>query len=126
MASNSAGPRLRREWLALQKESLPHIATKPEENDLLTWFFLIYDLPADTPFANGFYLGKLVFPPNYPFAPPSILLLTPNGRFETNKRLCMSFSDYHPELWNPSWKVETLLKGFVSFMLGKISSSSSS
>lgn len=39
-----------------------------------------------------------VFPPTYPFAPPSILLLTPNGRFEVNTRLCLSFTDFHPVL----------------------------
>ena len=28
----------------------------------------------------------------------------------------MSMSDYHPESWNPSWSVETLLVGLQSFM----------
>ena len=44
------------------------------------------------------------------------MLLTPNGRFETDRRLCLSMSDYHPESWNPSWSVETLLVGLQSFM----------
>ncbi|CDJ38951.1 ubiquitin-conjugating enzyme e2, putative [Eimeria tenella] len=117
MASSPAAARLRREWRSLQSEPLPNIEAKPNGDDLLTWYFLIHDLPADTPFVGGFYLGKIVFPPTYPFAPPSILLLTPNGRFEVNTRLCLSFTDFHPELWNPSWKIETLLTGFVSFML---------
>jgi hypothetical protein len=26
-------------------------------------------------------------------------------------------SDYHPETWNPSWRVETILLGLISFML---------
>ncbi|OEH77981.1 ubiquitin-conjugating enzyme [Cyclospora cayetanensis] len=71
-----------------------------------------------------FCLMARVFPANYPFAPPSISMVTPNGRFEVNTRLCTSFSDFHPELWNPSWKVETLLTGFVSFMLDERSSGS--
>ncbi len=28
----------------------------------------------------------------------------------------MSISDYHPETWNPIWKVETIMMGLVSYM----------
>jgi hypothetical protein len=35
---------------------------------------------------------------NYPLAPPGIMILTPNGRFATGRRLCLSMSDYHPEV----------------------------
>ena len=34
----------------------------------------------------GRYHGKIVFPNEYPFKPPSIFMLTPNGRFETGRR----------------------------------------
>jgi hypothetical protein len=60
--------------------------------------------------------GSLNFPPEYPLAPPAFRMLTPSGRFEVNTRLCLSMSDYHPESWNPSWSVETLLVGLQSFM----------
>ena len=39
------------------------------------------------------------FPPQYPFKPPSISLFTPNGRFQTNAKLCLSMTDFHPESW---------------------------
>jgi hypothetical protein len=61
----------------------------------------------------------LVFPKEYPHQPPSILMITPSGRFEVNTRLCLSMSDFHPETWNPSWGVETILVGLLSFMLDK-------
>jgi ubiquitin-conjugating enzyme E2 J2 len=32
-------------------------------------------------------------------------MITPNGRFETNRRLCLSISDFHPETWVPTWSV---------------------
>ncbi|CBZ49834.1 ubiquitin-conjugating enzyme, related [Neospora caninum Liverpool] len=44
-------------------------------------------------------------------------MMTPNGRFVTNRRLCLSISDFHPESWNPSWRVETILTGLLSFMI---------
>ena len=43
-------------------------------------------------------------------------MITPNGRFQVNKRICMSMSDYHPESWNPTWNVQTIIIGLVSFM----------
>ncbi len=55
--------------------------------------------------------------PEYPFKPPAIMMLTPNGRFKTNTRICMSMSDYHPETWNPLWSVASILTGLLSFML---------
>lgn len=49
--------------------------------------------------------------------PPSVLMLTPNGRFACARRLCLSMSDFHPETWNPVWSVRTILMGLYSFML---------
>jgi ubiquitin-conjugating enzyme E2 J2 len=44
-------------------------------------------------------------------------MLTPNGRFTPNRRLCLSMSDYHPESWNPMWSLSTILTGLYSFMI---------
>lgn len=73
--------------------------------------------PDDSPYAGGYYLGRLVFPRDFPFKPPSIYMITPNGRFKTNTRLCLSISDYHPDTWNPAWSVSTILTGLLSFMV---------
>ena len=43
-------------------------------------------LSHDVIYTGGYYHGKLVFPPDYPFKPPRISMITPNGRFGTNKR----------------------------------------
>lgn len=48
--------------------------------------------------------------------PPSIILLTPNGRFSINKKICLSISGYHPETWQPSWSVRTALLALIAFM----------
>lgn len=67
-------------------------------------------------YAGGEYWGRLTLPQEYPMAPPRIFFYTPSGRFEVNERVCVSFSDYHPELWNPSWGIESVLVGLQSFM----------
>ena len=46
------------------------------------------------------------------------MMHTPSGRFQVNMRLCLSMSDYHPETWQPSWSVVTVLQGLLSFMTG--------
>ena len=85
-------------------------------NNILEWHFVIKG-PADTPYVGGHYHGKLIFPSEYPYKPPAIMMLTPNGRFNTNTRLCLSMSDFHPETWVPAWSVASILNGVLSFML---------
>ena len=61
-------------------------------------------------------MGRIMFPKEYPLKPPGIEMLTPNGRFKPGTKICMSMSDYHPETWNPSWNVQTIIIGLISFM----------
>jgi len=69
-----------------------------------------------TDFEGGTYHGRILLPPEYPFKPPHILLLTPSGRFETNTKICLSFSAYHPELWQPAWGIRLILEALISFL----------
>jgi len=115
MASAVAASRLRKELTKFRQDPPPGVIAEPKESDILTWFFALRG-PVETPYAQGVYVGKLVFPREYPMKPPSILILTPSGRFVVNTRICMSMSDFHPESWNPLWSVATILQGVVSFM----------
>jgi len=117
MGERAALTRLRREFQNIQSEKIPHIVARPTEKNMLVWHYVLHDLPVETPYIGGVYWGKLVFPKEYPLKPPAIYMLTPSGRFETNSRLCLSMSDFHPESWNPSWRIESILIGLVSFML---------
>mmetsp|Transcript_65141 Transcript_65141/g.146946 ORF Transcript_65141/g.146946 Transcript_65141/m.146946 type:complete len:286 (-) Transcript_65141:175-1032(-) len=115
MASKQAANRLRKELKAISADPPPLIHVSCDESNILNWSYML-EGPPDTPYAGGWYWGKLKFPKDYPFKPPSILMMTPNGRFETNTRLCLSMSDYHPESWQPAWSLDTVLKGLLSFM----------
>jgi hypothetical protein len=44
-------------------------------------------------------------------------MVTPSGRLEVGKKLCLSMTDFHPESWNPAWSVETILVGLLSFFV---------
>jgi Ubiquitin-conjugating enzyme len=43
--------------------------------------------PAGTDFEGGLYHFRIRLPAEYPFRPPSMMLLTPNGRFELNTKV---------------------------------------
>lgn len=121
MASPLATKRLQRELKALHKSpsSDPKIIAQPNESNILEWHYVV-EGPTDdpkSPYAGGIYHGKLIFPRDYPYKPPGVLMLTPNGRFKPNRRLCLSMSDFHPESWNPMWSISTILMGLYSFML---------
>ena len=47
--------------------------------------------PAGTEFEGGIYHFRIQLPSEYPFRPPSIMLLTPNGRFELNTKASLAF-----------------------------------
>jgi len=62
-------------------------------------------------------MGRITFPKQYPLKPPAIEVMTPNGRFQVNRKICMSISNHHPESWNPAWNVQTILIGLISFFV---------
>ena len=105
--------RLRKENLTLQSEPVPLAVARPIESNILEWRFLI---KGSDDYEGGYYHGKLIFPPQYPMKPPGIMFFTPSGRFEINKRVCLTISDFHPESWSPLWTVGSILTGIVSFM----------
>ncbi|XP_052088371.1 ubiquitin-conjugating enzyme E2 J1-like [Mytilus californianus] len=89
--------------------------TQPLEDNLFEWHFTIRG-PENSDFDGGLYHGRIILPPDYPMKPPNVILLTPNGRFETNKKICLSISGHHPESWQPSWSIRTALLAIIGFM----------
>jgi len=84
------------------------------EDDIFEWHCTIRG-PAGTEFEGGLYHLRILLPAEYPFRPPSLMVLTPNGRFELNTKICISFTNYHEELWQPAWGVRTAILGIQGF-----------
>jgi len=116
--NNTALNRLRQDYLRLKRDPVPYISAEPLPSNILEWHYVVRG-PEQSPYEGGFFHGKLKFPSEFPFRAPSIYMITPNGRFKTNTRLCLSISDFHPDTWNPAWSVGTILTGLLSFMLEK-------
>ncbi|KAG5334014.1 UB2J1 enzyme, partial [Acromyrmex charruanus] len=96
-------------------EATEEYYASPLEDNLFEWHFTVQG-PPSTDFEGGVYHGRILLPPEYPMKPPNIILLTPNGRFETNKKICLSISGHHPETWQPSWSIRTALLALIAFM----------
>jgi len=88
---------------------------QPLDDNLFEWHFTVRG-PVDTEFDGGIYHGRIILPADYPMKPPNIIFLTANGRFETNKKICLSISGHHPETWQPSWSIRTALLAIIGFM----------
>ncbi|KDQ18513.1 hypothetical protein BOTBODRAFT_185087 [Botryobasidium botryosum FD-172 SS1] len=112
--NNSAVKRILQEARELQRDDSHEYSGAPREEDIFEWHCTIRG-PAGTEFEGGLYHCRIQLPAEYPFRAPSVMVLTPNGRFELNKKICISFTSYHEEMWQPAWGVRTVIVGLQGF-----------
>ncbi|KAJ4488218.1 UBC-like protein [Lentinula aciculospora] len=112
--NNSAVKRIMQEARELANDPSSDYTAAPSEDDIFEWHCTIRG-PVGTEFEGGLYHLRILLPAEYPFRPPSLMVLTPNGRFELNTKICISFTNYHEELWQPAWGVRTAILGIQGF-----------
>ncbi|EWM24769.1 ubiquitin-conjugating enzyme e2 j1 [Nannochloropsis gaditana] len=110
---NPAIRRIHADIRELQKDPSDQYHAAPLEENLFEWHFTLRGPPA-TDYDGGVYHGRILLPAEYPFKPPNIMLLTPSGRFEIGKKICLSISAHHPEHWQPAWG-GLILEALISF-----------
>ena len=109
--------RIQKEMTLCRKENFtfPNLYVRPLESNLHKWYFLVYNL-VDTEFDGGVYFGEMTLPKDYPIKAPDFKFYTPNGRFETGRKICTDFTGFHQNTYSSSQTVVTMLQGVVSFM----------
>lgn len=112
---NPSVKRILQEVKEMQSNPSDDFMSLPLEENIFEWQFAIFG-PRDSEFEGGIYHGRIQLPAEYPLKPPAFLLLTPNGRFETQTKICLSISNHHPEHWQPSWSVRSALLALIAFM----------
>ncbi|KZT11482.1 UBC-like protein [Laetiporus sulphureus 93-53] len=112
--NNSAVKRIMQEARELANDPCTDYSAVPLEDDIFEWHCTLRG-PSGTEFEGGLYHFRILLPAEYPFRPPSVMMLTPNGRFELNTKICISFTSYHEELWQPAWGVRTAIIGLQGF-----------
>lgn len=98
-----------------QSKSECGIRLSPLKKSLHEWHFSFLG-PDDSAFSGGCYHGRILLPPDYPRKAPQLCMLTPSGRWEVGKDICLSVTSYHQETWNPNWGLRTLVLGLKLHM----------
>ncbi|RPA91899.1 UBC-like protein [Choiromyces venosus 120613-1] len=107
--------RIFREAEELSKNPTEDYHAAPLDENLFEWHFTLRG-PPGTPYSEGIYHGRITLPPLYPLRPPSFRFMTPSGRFEVNREICLSISGHHEDTWQPAWGVRTAVVALRGFM----------
>jgi len=86
------------------------IRLAPVKGNLLEFHFSFTGMEGSA-YEGGIYHGRIRLHPEYPRKAPSICVLTPTGRWEVGKDICLSASAHHQETWDPLWNMRTLVMG---------------
>ena len=113
MASAKYAKRIQKE---IEQNKIAHenFEVHPLRDNDKEWHFTLRGVK-ETPFEGGLFHGKVILPENYPISAPDIYLLTPNGRYTLNTKICLNATSYHQESWSPQWTV-TNGEGEISAM----------
>ena len=107
--------RLVNELKDLKKNKIDEVQAIQDETDKFTFYFLMRgDIDKTSPYCGGYYLGKILLPSTYPSKPGDFYMLTPNGRFTINTKICLTNSGYHTDEWTPTWSIRNMIIGFIS------------
>lgn len=115
--------RLKNELSKLVKEPIcnSEIALENEE-DIRVWVVVMQG-PSDSPYSEGYFKLRFVFPENYPFKPPEVKFLTtmyhPNIKQDTGE-ICL---DVFSSSWTPTQKVSEILEKIASILKSPSSTS---
>lgn len=122
---SKAMKRLLIEYQDINKDINPLYSLSPNEDDFLTWNFIIIG-PQDTFYENGLFRGQIKFTKEYPNAPPDVIfnnIVHPNI-YKTGQ-VCISIlhkgSDYTGyekdiERWLPSHGINTIMLSIISML----------
>jgi len=97
----------------LNKNRVHYYQVLQDDNDKFLFYFLLRG-EEKTDYEGGYYLGKIVLPTDYPSKPGFFYMLTPNGRFVIDKKICLTNSGFHLESWNTIWSIRNMMLGFYS------------
>ena len=83
-----------------------------DQENMYIWYFLLANFK-DCAYEGGYYLGKILLNEDYPFKAGNIQMLTPSGRFEIGKNICVTATAYHQSEYNVTWNIKSLIIDFT-------------
>ena len=101
------------EMRKLQKSELGFAQISFSEDNTREFHFLLKGHD-DSEYKGGYYIGKITIDKEYPSKAGDFMMLTPSGRFDINKNICLSNSAYHQNEHSPLWSIENMVVGMAS------------
>ena len=92
----------------LNQDQLNIATAYPFDDGMNIWYALFMG-PYDSVYKGGQYICKIILSANYPFTPPDFIFLTPSGRFEINKKICLTITGFHSDMWQSTITIKTML-----------------
>lgn len=89
------------------------IALHPENMEI--WYVKIHSL--DKPLESGEFLFQIELADNFPFDPPSLITLTPNGSTESGKN-CISIGEFHKQNYPAALATAGFIEQLLSVLIG--------
>ncbi|KAB5563291.1 ubiquitin-conjugating enzyme/RWD-like protein [Coniochaeta sp. 2T2.1] len=122
--TSGARHRLMTELGALQKEKWVHFADIDNMN-IQKWRFALMVINTDSAFNGGYFKAEMIFPDDYPYAPPKFRFLQPiyHPNIYPDGALCISIlhkpgedlmsGEQASERWSPLQGVESVLRSVL-------------
>lgn len=85
-----------------------------QESNLQVIHAIVRGLDGD--YNGGEYILRIKLPDDYPFSPPVIAWMTPNGRFESETNICLNITHMHSETWSPLITLEKMIYSVISVL----------
>lgn len=89
------------------------------ETETNIWYVLMSGFDGDEgEFAGGEYLVRVEMPHDFPFNPPQFYLMTQQGLYEVEKKVCISIGEYHKDQYRAALGVNGFCNQLVSGLIG--------
>ena len=113
--SSLLSKRLMGELKILNQNRTSFVQGIQDPEDYKMFYFLLR--PDDEPYKGGLYIGQIQISDEYPTKAPVFKMLTPSGRFEIDKAICLTNSHYHPEHSTAAWNINSMIIAFISIFI---------
>lgn len=111
--------RITSEIQGFEKNPIQHIDVYVDESNMHNWYFLILG-DKESDYNGGYYLGNLILSKDYPATPVDFIMLTPSGRFEIGRKICLTITGFHSDQWSTAWTIERALVAFSSIFVADV------
>lgn len=89
------------------------------EQDVGIWYVLIHNFSGNKDeYKGGEYLARLELPDDFPYGPLRFYLLTPNGVYTPNEKVCISIGEFHPGDYQAVLGVDGFCAQLLSGLIG--------